>query len=94
MSRDIDWNTQPQQIHLQTTDQPTSMVVIWATEGRSTGEVEWNGQKAKHRLLLQSRHGISHGDNDRFNPGEGCPTVSVVVIHGQMNTHSRPLIQT
>ena len=39
-------STQPQQIHLQTTDQPTSMVVIWATEGRSTGEVEWNGQTA------------------------------------------------
>ena len=39
-------STQPQQIHLQTTDQPTSMVVIWATEGRSTGEVEWNGKTA------------------------------------------------
>ena len=37
-------NTQPQQIHLQTTDDTTSMVVMWATEGRSTGEVEWNGQ--------------------------------------------------
>ena len=39
-------STQPQQIHLQTTDDSTSMVVMWATEGRSTGEVEWNGQTA------------------------------------------------
>ena len=39
-------STQPQQIHLQTTEVATSMVVIWATEGRSTGEVEWNGQTA------------------------------------------------
>jgi hypothetical protein len=37
-------DTQPQQIHLQTTDDATSMVVMWATEARSTGEVEWNGQ--------------------------------------------------
>ena len=39
-------NTQPTQIHLQATDDPTSMNVIWATTARSTGEVEWNGQTA------------------------------------------------
>ena len=39
-------NTQPTQIHLQATDGPTSMNVIWATTARSTGEVEWNGQTA------------------------------------------------
>ena len=37
-------STQPQQIHLQMTDDASVMNVIWATEGRSTGEVEWNGQ--------------------------------------------------
>ncbi|MEE2811781.1 MAG: metallophosphoesterase family protein [Candidatus Thermoplasmatota archaeon] len=39
-------STQPQQIHLQMTDDATVMNVIWATESRSTGEVEWNGQTA------------------------------------------------
>ena len=39
-------STQPQQIHLQMTDDATIMNVMWATEGRSTGEVEWNGQTA------------------------------------------------
>tara|TARA_B100001750_G_C15494228_1_gene593154 strand:- start:60 stop:1346 length:1287 start_codon:yes stop_codon:yes gene_type:complete len=37
-------STQPQQIHLQMTDDASIMNVMWATEGRSTGEVEWNGQ--------------------------------------------------
>ena len=39
-------STQPQQIHLQATQDATTMVVMWATEGRSMGEVEWNGQTA------------------------------------------------
>jgi hypothetical protein len=39
-------STQPQQIHLQMTDDATVMNVLWATEGRSNGEVEWNGQTA------------------------------------------------
>ena len=39
-------STQPQQIHLQGTDDATTMNVIWASEGRATGEVEWNGQTA------------------------------------------------
>ena len=39
-------STQPQQIHLQMTDDASVMNVIWATEGRSQGEVEWNGQTA------------------------------------------------
>ena len=39
-------STQPQQIHLQMTDDASVMNVIWATEGRSTGEVEWDGQTA------------------------------------------------
>jgi len=39
-------STQPQQIHLQMTDDATVMNVVWATEGRSMGEVEWNGQTA------------------------------------------------
>ena len=39
-------STQPQQIHLQETGDPSSMTVIWATMGRSTGEVEWNGVTA------------------------------------------------
>ncbi len=39
-------NTNPEQIHLQMTDDETVMNVIWATDGRSTGEVEWNGQTA------------------------------------------------
>ncbi len=39
-------STQPQQIHLQMTDDASIMNVIWATEGRSTGEVEWDGQTA------------------------------------------------
>ena len=36
-------STQPQQIHLQMTDDASVMNVIWATEGRSMGEVEWDG---------------------------------------------------
>ena len=40
----ITGSTQPQQIHLQMTDDASVMNVMWATEGRSTGEVEWNGQ--------------------------------------------------
>ena len=39
-------STQPQQIHLQMTDDASVMNVVWATEGRSQGEVEWNGQTA------------------------------------------------
>tara|TARA_B100001113_G_C21119364_1_gene626714 strand:- start:86 stop:1441 length:1356 start_codon:yes stop_codon:yes gene_type:complete len=39
-------STQPQQIHLQTTEDATTMNVIWATESRTTGEVQWNGQTA------------------------------------------------
>ena len=39
-------STEPRQIHLQVTDDPTTMTVMWATEGRATGEVEWNGQTA------------------------------------------------
>ncbi len=39
-------STEPRQIHLQATGDPATMNVIWATEGRATGEVEWNGQTA------------------------------------------------
>ena len=34
-------STQPEQIHLQVTDNPSEMVVIWATDQRSTAVVEW-----------------------------------------------------
>lgn len=36
----------PEQVHLQATDDPTQMVVIWATEAATGAEVEWNGQNA------------------------------------------------
>ena len=39
-------STMPEQIHLQTTDNPTEMVAVWATDRRTDAEVEWNGQSA------------------------------------------------
>ncbi len=37
-------SNQPQQIHLQATEDVSEMNVIWSTDVRSNGEVEWDGQ--------------------------------------------------
>ncbi|HIG03236.1 MAG TPA: hypothetical protein EYQ53_02480, partial [Candidatus Poseidoniales archaeon] len=39
-------SNQPQQIHLQATEDVSEMNVIWSTDIRSNGEVEWDGQTA------------------------------------------------
>ena len=39
-------STVPQQVHLQATDDYSTMNVIWATEGSTNGEVQWNGQSS------------------------------------------------
>ena len=39
-------STEPSQIHLQLTDNPSEVVVMWATERRGNAVVEWNGQSA------------------------------------------------
>lgn len=73
-------NTQPQQIHLQMTDDASVMNVIWATEGRSTGEVEWNGQTAastdycyNHDMAfhMASMTGLTPGEEVTYRVGSG-----------------------
>ena len=39
-------SNEPSQIHLQMTDDPSEVVVMWATTGRGNAVVEWNGQSA------------------------------------------------
>ena len=39
-------STEPSQIHLQLTDNPSEVVVMWATERRGNAVVEWDGQSA------------------------------------------------
>ncbi|HIA24745.1 MAG TPA: hypothetical protein EYM81_01455 [Candidatus Poseidoniales archaeon] len=42
----ITGSTEPSQIHLQLTDTPSEVVVMWATARRGNAVVEWNGQSA------------------------------------------------
>ena len=73
-------STQPQQIHLQMTDDASVMNVIWATEGRSQGEVEWNGQTAtstdycyNHDMAFHmvSMTGLVPGEEVTYRVGSG-----------------------
>ena len=73
-------STQPQQIHLQITDDASVMNVIWATEGRSMGEVEWNGQSSasvdycyNHDMAfhLASMTGLTPGEEVTYRVGSG-----------------------
>ncbi|MDP6889213.1 MAG: metallophosphoesterase family protein [Candidatus Thalassarchaeaceae archaeon] len=73
-------STQPQQIHLQMTDDASVMNVIWATEGRSTGEVEWNGQTSpstdycyNHDMAfhMASMTGLTPGEEVTYRVGSG-----------------------
>ena len=45
---------QPEQIHLQITDTPDEMVVIWATEQRGNAVVEWNSQSGSNSATGES----------------------------------------
>ncbi len=40
-------STNPEQIHLQMTSQPTEMVVMWATDARTNAEVEWSSSNGE-----------------------------------------------
>ena len=73
-------STQPQQIHLQMTDDASVMNVMWATEGRSMGEVEWNGQTAtsadycyNHDMAfhMASMTGLTPGEEVTYRVGNG-----------------------
>ena len=73
-------STQPQQIHLQMTDDASVMNVIWATEGRSMGEVEWDGQTAtstdycyNHDMAfhMASMTGLTPGEEVTYRVGSG-----------------------
>ena len=73
-------STQPQQIHLQITDDASVMNVIWATEGRSMGEVEWNGQSStsvdycyNHDMAfhMASMTGLTPGEEVTYRVGNG-----------------------
>ncbi|MDP6324295.1 MAG: metallophosphoesterase family protein [Candidatus Thalassarchaeaceae archaeon] len=73
-------STQPQQIHLQMTDDATIMNVMWATEGRATGEVEWNGQTSpstdycyNHDMAfhMASMTGIEPGEDVTYRVSSG-----------------------
>ena len=73
-------STQPQQIHLQITDDASVMNVIWATEGRSMGEVEWNGESStsvdycyNHDMAfhMASMTGLTPGEEVTYRVGSG-----------------------
>jgi len=73
-------STQPQQIHLQITDDASVMNVIWATEGRSMGEVEWDGQSSpsvdycyNHDMAfhMASMTGLTPGEEVTYRVGSG-----------------------
>jgi len=73
-------STQPQQIHLQMTGDASVMNVIWSTEGRSTGEVEWNGQTSpstdycyNHDMAfhMASMTGLTSGEEVTYRVGSG-----------------------
>ncbi len=53
-------NTQPQQIHLQVTENPAEMVVMWATEQRrDTAVVEWGGGQSADGVSYCYNHDLA-----------------------------------
>jgi hypothetical protein len=73
-------STMPEQIHLQTTENPADMVVVWATDGRTDGEVEWNGQNAmgesycyNHDMAfhMATMTGLEPGQEVTYRVGDG-----------------------
>jgi hypothetical protein len=46
--------TNPEQIHLQISADPTEMTVIWATDGRADAEVEWSSESDSGQASGQS----------------------------------------
>ena len=77
-------SSQPEQIHLQITDNPNEMVVVWATEQRGDAVVEWssetgsssatgdsycyNHDKAFHMVLM---NGLTLGEEVTYRVGDG-----------------------
>jgi len=77
-------NTQPEQIHLQVTDNPSEMVVMWATDQRGTAIAEWttsagsnsangdsycyNHDKAFHMVVME---GLPVGEEVTYRVGDG-----------------------
>ena len=73
-------STMPEQIHLQTTDDPTEMVAVWATDRRTDAEVEWNGQSAmgesycyNHDMAfhMATMTGLEPGEEVTYRVGDG-----------------------
>ena len=73
-------STQPQQIHLQTTENPSEMNVLWATERRGNAEVQWDGQSAmgesycyNHDMAfhLATMTGLEPGEEVSYRVGDG-----------------------
>ena len=46
--------SQPEQIHLQTTPDPSEMTVVWATDGRTDAEVEWTSGSSSGAVMGES----------------------------------------
>ena len=77
-------SSQPEQIHLQITDDPSEMVVVWATEQRGNAVVEWsslsgsesatgdsycyNHDKAFHMAVMT---GLTMGEEVTYRVGDG-----------------------
>jgi len=77
-------SSQPEQIHLQITDNPKEMVVVWATEQRGDAVVEWssetgsssatgdsycyNHDKAFHMVLMND---LTLGEEVTYRVGDG-----------------------
>lgn len=73
-------STQPEQIHLQTTEDATEMTVVWATDRRTDAVVEWNGQSAEgqsycynHDMAfhLAIMDGLVAGEEVTYRVGDG-----------------------
>tara|TARA_B100001750_G_scaffold227878_1_gene221893 strand:- start:1936 stop:3261 length:1326 start_codon:yes stop_codon:yes gene_type:complete len=71
---------EPSQIHLQITDNPSEVVVMWATTGRGDAVVEWNGNSAdgdsycyNHDMAfhMASMTGLTPGEEVSYRVGDG-----------------------
>jgi hypothetical protein len=77
-------SSQPEQVHLQITDNPSEMVVVWATEQRGDAVAEWssesasnsangdsycyNHDKAFHMVVMD---GLTLGEEVTYRVGDG-----------------------
>ncbi|HJM19061.1 MAG TPA: metallophosphoesterase family protein [Candidatus Thalassarchaeaceae archaeon] len=73
-------DNEPSQIHLQMTDDPSEVVVMWATTGRGNAVVEWDGQSSdgysycyNHDMAfhMASMTGLTPGEEVTYRVGDG-----------------------